>query len=50
MSSDNKMKSKTNRKKEDGSFRSKHIKHDPNAESARAISGLQNDTENHKKD
>lgn len=36
----NKMKSTKNRKKEDGSFRSKKIKHDPQAESARAVFGL----------
>ncbi|HML45842.1 MAG TPA: CPC_1213 family protein [Clostridia bacterium] len=36
----NKMKSTRNKKKEDGKFRSKHVKHDPNAESARAVFGL----------
>lgn len=35
----NKMKSTANGKKEDGTFRSKKIKHDPNAESARAVFG-----------
>jgi hypothetical protein len=40
MGSDNKKKSTANNKKHDRSFRSKHIKHDPNAESARAIFGL----------
>lgn len=33
-------------KKEDGKFHSKHIKHDPNAESARAVSGLKNKDKN----
>lgn len=40
MGNDNKMKSTKNKKKEDGKFHSKHIKHDPNAESARAVFGL----------
>ncbi|SMC50869.1 CPC_1213 family protein [Papillibacter cinnamivorans] len=40
MGNDNKKKSTANRKKEDGSFHSRKIKHDPNAESARAVSGL----------
>lgn len=40
MSNDNKLKSTKNKKKEDGKFHSKHIKHDPNAESARAVFGL----------
>lgn len=31
---------KRNNKKEDGKFGSKHIKHDPQAESARAVFGL----------
>ncbi len=35
-----KMKSTKNKKKEDGKFRSKNVKHDPNAESARAVYGL----------
>ena len=34
------MKSTKNHKKEDGKFHSKHIKHDPQAESARAVFGL----------
>ncbi len=38
---DNKMKSTKNHKKEDGKFHSKHVKHDPQAESARAVFGLQ---------
>jgi len=37
----NKMKSTRNKKKEDGKFRSKHVKHDPQAESARAVFGKQ---------
>lgn len=36
----NKKKSTSNNKKEDGKFHSKKIKHDPNAESARAVFGL----------
>lgn len=40
---DNKMKSTSNNKKEDGKFRSKHINHDPQAESARAVFGLKDD-------
>jgi hypothetical protein len=44
MGNDNKKKSTANQKKEDGTFRSKHIKHDPNAESARAIFGLSDKT------
>ena len=35
-----KMKSTKNHKKEDGTFHAKHIKHDPQAESARAVFGL----------
>lgn len=40
---DNKMKSTRNNKKEDGKFHSKHITHDPQAESSRAVFGLKND-------
>ncbi len=40
MGNDNKMKSTENGKNNDKKFRSKHIKHDPNAESARAVFGL----------
>jgi hypothetical protein len=44
---DNKMKSTKNRKKEDGTFHAKHIKHDPQAESARTVFGLRdNDPQN----
>ncbi len=32
-------KQSNNSKKQDGTFHSKHIKHDPNAESARAVFG-----------
>ena len=45
MPENNKKKSTKNNKKEDGKFRSKNIKHDPSAESARAVFGL-NHTEN----
>ena len=40
MGNDNKKKSTKNRKDNDGKFRSKNIKHDPGAESARAVFGL----------
>ncbi len=40
---DNKKKSTRNNKREDGKFRSKHITHDPQAESARAVFGLKDD-------
>jgi hypothetical protein len=40
MGSDNKAKSTKNKKNHDGAFRSKHVKHDPQAESARAVFGL----------
>ena len=39
MSNDNKKKSTGNGKKTDGKFRSKNVKHDPQAESARAVFG-----------
>jgi hypothetical protein len=42
MSNDNGMKSTKNKKKHDGKFRSKHITHNPNAESARAVFGVNN--------
>lgn len=42
MGQDNKMKSTRNHKKTDGKFRSKKIKHDPQAESARSQFGLTN--------
>ena len=40
MSEENKKKSTRNHKKEDGTFHSKHVKHDPQAESARDVFGL----------
>lgn len=40
MDSANRKQRTANGKKNDGKFRSKHIKHDPAAESARAVSGL----------
>ena len=43
MATNNKMKSTRNKKKEDGKFRSKHVKHNPQAESARAVFGLKED-------
>lgn len=46
MDHQNQKKSSTKHKKEDGTFHSKHIKHDPNAESARAVFGLQEQEEN----
>lgn len=36
----NKMNKTKNKKKKDGKFHSVHIKHDPNAESARAVFGV----------
>ncbi|MDU1412740.1 MAG: CPC_1213 family protein [Clostridium sp.] len=50
MSNENKMKSTKNNKKSDGTFHSKHIKHDPQAESARAVFGLNTTDLNNKKD
>ena len=50
MGNDNKMKSTANNKKKDGTFRSKHIKHNPNAESARAVFGLRDNDAKNKKD
>lgn len=43
MANNNKKKSTANHKKEDGSFHSKHIKHDPSAESARVVFGLKDE-------
>lgn len=40
MSTDNQKRSTKNKKKEDGTFHSKNIKHDPQAEGARAKFGL----------
>ena len=42
MGDDNKKRSTKNGKKDDGKFRSKNIKHDPQAESARAEFGQNN--------
>ena len=42
MPAENKKRSTRNNKKSDGKFHSKHIKHDPNAESARAVFGQNN--------
>ena len=39
MGKENKMQSTKNKKKEDGTFHSKHINHNPNAESSRAVFG-----------
>ena len=39
MGKSNKMKSTANNKKEDGTFRSKKVKHDPQDESARTVFG-----------
>ncbi len=43
MGKDNSKKSTKNHKKEDGTFHSKHINHNPQAESARAVFGLKAD-------
>lgn len=40
MANGNNTRNTKNNRKEDGKFRSKHIKHDRNAESARAVYGL----------
>ncbi len=40
MSNENKMKSTKNNKRDDGKYHSKHVKHSPQAESARAVFGL----------
>lgn len=50
MADNNKMKSTKNNKKEDGTFHSKHIKHDPQAESARAVFGLNNENPQNRKE
>lgn len=42
MGKENKKKSTANHKKEDGKFLSRHVKHDPQAERARAVFGGQN--------
>lgn len=43
MGKGNKMQSTKNKKKEDGTFHSKHVNHNPNAESARAVFGIRNE-------
>lgn len=48
MGEENKKKSTNNNKKNDGKYHSKKIKHDPNAESARAIFGLNSPTKDNK--
>lgn len=45
MGNDDKKKRTRNHKDKDGKFHSKHIKHDPSAESARATFGLNNKDE-----
>ncbi len=45
MGNDNKLKSTKNGKKHDRKFRSKHVKHDPASESARAVYGLKDEKE-----
>ena len=50
MSHENKMKTTANNKKEDGKFRSKNVKHDPNAESARTAFGLNDKTKDNQRD
>lgn len=49
MGNNNKMKSTKNNKKEDGKFHSTHVKHDPQAESARAVFGVNNTNAENKK-
>jgi hypothetical protein len=46
ISSGNKKHTKKSDKMQDDRFSSKNIKHDPNAESARAVFGLKNDENN----
>lgn len=48
MSHDKKKKSGSKHNQEDGKFPSKNIKHDPSAESARAIFGLNGTTKDKK--
>jgi hypothetical protein len=43
MGKSNKMKSTSNNKRDDGTFRSKKVKHNPQAESARAVFGRDKD-------
>ncbi|MFR3727210.1 CPC_1213 family protein [Lacrimispora sp.] len=44
----NQKKSTANHKKEDGTFHSKHVNHNPQAESARAVFGLKSDNSKEK--
>jgi hypothetical protein len=46
MSSGNKKHNRKSDKREDGAFHSRNIKHDPNAEGARAVFGLKDDENN----
>ena len=50
MGKNNRMKSTRNGKREDGTFRSKKVKHDPQAESARAVFGLNNKEPDRRRD
>ncbi len=43
MKNDNSKRSTKNGKKQDGKYHSKHIKHDPQSESSRAVYGLNQD-------
>ena len=49
MKDSNKMRSTKNHKKEDGTFHAKHIKHNPQAESARAVFGLKDQSDQNSK-
>ena len=49
MPEENKRKSTRNNKKNDGAFHSVHINHDPQAESARAVFGMNNNEMENKK-
>lgn len=48
MGSSNEKKSTKNNKKKDGTFHSKHVKHNPQAEGARAVFGLQGESVDNK--
>lgn len=50
MGKQNKKKSTANHKKEDGKFHSKHIDHNPQAESARAVFGSENTATDEQRD
>jgi len=49
MSEQTKKKGEKKHNKNDGKFRSKNIKHDPQAESARAVFGIKDDSPHAKK-